>query len=206
VDAHQRRLQRGEHQLAGTPGIFEAAACAAMVEGVEGDFARALVVENLLGDTGVDRQRLLPVGLQPLVAGMGARMRQALAGGRAFGVHVGPHAQAANRAAAFVHHAFLVGDDEDVVAAAVLVGYHVLLGGRGDDSERRQLLAVIQPQRILVRRLAAFLVFGPFVHVIATADDAEVTGHVGLLRVDRRQGDAIFCFSHDFSSPYSTLA
>ena len=35
VDAHHRRLERREHQLAGAPGVLESAAGAAVVEAVE---------------------------------------------------------------------------------------------------------------------------------------------------------------------------
>ncbi len=52
VDAHHRRLERREHQLAGAPRVLEAAAGAAVVEAVEDESARTVGVENLLGDAG----------------------------------------------------------------------------------------------------------------------------------------------------------
>ena len=49
-----------EHQLAGAPGVLEAAAGAAMIEAVEHEAAGAVCIENLLGQSRVNGERRRP--------------------------------------------------------------------------------------------------------------------------------------------------
>ncbi|MCY1544152.1 hypothetical protein D9M68_800120 [compost metagenome] len=78
MDSYQRGFQRREHQLAGAPGILEAASGATVVEAVKGECAGTIIVENLLGHAGIQRQGLIPAGIDPLVAHVDARAAQAL--------------------------------------------------------------------------------------------------------------------------------
>ena len=80
-------LQRGEHQLAGAPGVLEAAAGAAVVEAVEHESARTVAVEDLLGHAGIERQRVVPARVEPLVADVEARIAQPLLAHAVGGVH-----------------------------------------------------------------------------------------------------------------------
>ncbi|MDT4849735.1 hypothetical protein FQZ97_838630 [compost metagenome] len=191
VNAHHLGFQRAEHQLASTPGVLEAAASAAVVEAVVEQAVRAVVVKDLLGQASVDREGLLPAGVQPLVAALDARVLQAFAADAVVRVHVAGHLAAARAGEAAVHGAFLVGNDHDVPLLAALVGDGVGHRPGQGGGKRRQLGAEVQSQRVLVRGAAAFGVVIPLVGVVATSDDAEVAGHVGLLRVFRGQCDAV---------------
>ena len=176
VDAHHRRLERREHELAGTPGVFESTTGAAVIEAVEDEPARTVAVENLLGDAAVERQGVIPARVEPGVADVDARITQPLLADAVVGVHHLGELSAPRRREPLVHRAALVGDDHDVVAAAVLVLDDVGHRRRHNGRERRQLFAKIEAERILVRRAPALGVGVPLVDVVTAPDDAEVTG------------------------------
>ena len=121
VDAHHRRLERREHELARAPGVLESAAGTAVIETVEDESARTVAVENLLGDAAVERQGVVPARVEPCVADVDAGVAQPLLADAVVGVHHLGELPAARRRQALVHRAALVGDDHDVVAPAVLV-------------------------------------------------------------------------------------
>ena len=104
-----------------------------MIERIKRNFARPLVIEYLFGHPGIQGERLFPVGLQPLVAGMQARVRQAGIGLVIRAVHIAGHMQAAPGAAPLVYHALLIRDDQYVVTATIFIGHYSLLRPGCDD-------------------------------------------------------------------------
>ena len=207
VNSHHWCLEGAEHQLARAPGVFKAAAGAAVVKAIEQNAAGAIVVENLLGQSCVQRQRVVPAGVQPLVAAKDARIFQAFTADAIGRVHIRRHLAATRRRQTAVYRAFLVGHDHDVPALACFVadGVGHRLGHR--QRHRWHLAGEVHSERVLISRASAFAAGIPFVNVIAAADDAEVACHVGLLRVFGRQRDPVFHLgAHAGMPPYRMLA
>jgi hypothetical protein len=202
VDAHHRRLQCREHQLAGAPGVFEATAGATVVEAIEQQATWPISIQNLPSEAGVDRERVVPARIEPVIAAVDERILKALLGDAVVRVHVGGHLATARRRQAAVDAAIAVRNDHDVPAATRVIGDRIGHGPGHRDGQWRYLPGEVNAECILLRGTTAFAVGVPLVDVIATTHDAEVAGQVGSFSVDWRQCDAILdCSAHGARTP-----
>ena len=121
MDADVLDLHRSEIELAGAPGVFVAAAGAAMVEGGDEQTVLAHVVDDGDRDTRDEIQRIIPAGRLHLAVAPDHRIGQALQLRVALlrVAHL-RHARAANRAEAGIHDAIMVRFDDDVNVLPVL--------------------------------------------------------------------------------------
>ena len=162
-----------------------------MVEAVIDQAIRAVRIEYFFGQTGVERHRVLPACIKPLVTPVNARGFQTVFCHAIVGIHVGRHLAATGGRQAAIDHALLVRNDHDVPALARFIGNGVGHRLGHGDGHGRNLAGEVHPQRVLTGSTAAFGIGVPLVHVIAAAHDAEVAGHIAFLGLDWRQRNAI---------------
>ena len=121
MDADVLDLHRPEIELARAPGIFVAAAGAAVIEGGDEQAVLAHVIDDRDGHARDQIERIVPAGRLHLPVAPHHRVRQPLQLRVALLriAHLG-HARAAHRAKAGVHDAVVVRLDDDMHVAAVL--------------------------------------------------------------------------------------
>ncbi|KAF0137771.1 MAG: hypothetical protein FD153_1610 [Rhodospirillaceae bacterium] len=95
VDADHRGLQRTEHQLAGAPGVLEAAPSTTVVKAIVEQTRRTIIVQDLLGQAGIEGHGVVPPRVQPLVASENTRIFETLLADAVVGIHVAGHLAAA---------------------------------------------------------------------------------------------------------------
>src|SRR3546814_3600063 len=97
------------------------------------------------------------------------------------------HAAATCRPQPAINDTLFVRHNHDVVAAAIVLGNHVGHGRCQGGGIRRQLFTKIETQGVIFGRSTALLLLGPLIYVIATADNTEMTSHIGTFGVFWRQ-------------------